>query len=182
MLSFSGRMSCQWGLSWFLKQETKKTEWETNQQTEWLNGEDATQVSERLYWSHTLEICDKYLSVWSWPIHLRSSTGLEFIFFFLSFFFLLRSSSWKHEAQVTRSAHIWVSAKGLLNSDWLSYQLFLQVNGPDDSIVPHSENEEKEEAQLCVAHLSDPSVVKDWLPPVGKPVHQDVVVPGKDTS
>lgn len=64
-----------------------------------------------------------------------------------------------------------------LCSDWLSHQLLLQVNGPDDGIVSHSQNEEEEEAQLCVAHLPHPSIVKDWLPPIRKSVDQDVIVP-----
>lgn len=64
-----------------------------------------------------------------------------------------------------------------LHSDWLSHQLLLQVNGPDDGIVSDSQNEEEEEAQLCVAHLPHPSVVKDWLPPIGKTIDQNVIVP-----
>ena len=63
------------------------------------------------------------------------------------------------------------------HSDWLSHQLFLQVDGPDDGVVTHSEDEEEEEAQLCVAHLPHSSVVEDRLPPIRKPVDQDVVVP-----
>lgn len=70
----------------------------------------------------------------------------------------------------------WLS-EYLLCSDWLSHQLFLQVNGPDDSIVAHSEDKEEEEGQLSVTHLPHSSVVENWLPPIRKAVHQDVIIP-----
>lgn len=57
------------------------------------------------------------------------------------------------------------------------HQLLLQVYGPEDSVVAHGEDEEQEEGQLCVTHLPHSSIVKDRLPPVRKPVDQDVVVP-----
>lgn len=63
-------------------------------------------------------------------------------------------------------------------SDWEPHQLFLQVNGPDDGVMSHGEYEEQEEGQLGVTHLPHSSIVKDWLPPIRKPVHQDVIVPG----
>ena len=63
-----------------------------------------------------------------------------------------------------------------LCSDWLSHQLFLQVDGPDDRVVSNSEDHEEEEAQFRVTHLSHSSVVEDWLPPVRKPIHQDVII------
>lgn len=65
----------------------------------------------------------------------------------------------------------------MLSSDWLPHQLFLQVYGPDDSIVSHGEYEEEEEGQLSITHLPYSSVVKDGLPPIRKPVYQDVVIP-----
>lgn len=65
----------------------------------------------------------------------------------------------------------------MLCSDWLSHQLFLQVYGPDDSIVSHSEYEEEEEGQLSITHLPYSSVVKDGLPPIRKSIYQDVVIP-----
>ncbi len=65
----------------------------------------------------------------------------------------------------------------MLCCDWLSYQLFLQVYGPDDSVVSYCKDEEEEEGQLSITHLPYSSVVEDRLPPIRKPVHQDVVVP-----
>jgi len=66
-----------------------------------------------------------------------------------------------------------------LCSVWMSHQLFLQVDGPDDSIVSHGENEEEEEAQLSVAHLPHPLVVEDRLSPIREPIYQDVVISTK---
>lgn len=63
--------------------------------------------------------------------------------------------------------------------DWPSHQLFLQVDGPDDSVVSHSEDEEEEEAQLSVTHLPHSSVVEDRLPPIRKSIHKDVIVPAQ---
>lgn len=58
-----------------------------------------------------------------------------------------------------------------------SYQLLLQVDGPDDGVVSHSEDEEEEEAQLRVAHLPHTAVQGEGVFPVRQPVHQDVIVP-----
>lgn len=46
------------------------------------------------------------------------------------------------------------------------HQLLLQVDGPDDYIVAHGQDEEEQEAQLPIAHLPHSPVVEHWLPPV----------------
>lgn len=77
MVSFRGRMSCQWGRSWALNQPIRE-----NQQrhpSAGSSGDDST----------------PYLSVLSWLVHFSSSVGLELTFFFFSRFFLLSSSSCK---------------------------------------------------------------------------------------
>lgn len=65
----------------------------------------------------------------------------------------------------------------LLSCNCPPHQLFLQVYGPDDSVMSHGEYEEEEESQLSVAHPPHSSVVKDWLSPIRKSVDQDVVIP-----
>lgn len=65
----------------------------------------------------------------------------------------------------------------LLFCDRLPHQLFLQVDGPNDGVVSHGEYEEEKEGQLSITHLPYSSVVKDWLPPIRKSIHKNVIIP-----
>lgn len=110
----------------------------------------------------------RYLSVP--PAHLSSSAALLLPLFFFSLFFLLSISSWTDRQVRRRSGRVQQDAG-------VPHQLLLQVDGPENGVVSHGEDEEEEEGQLPVAHLPHSAVVEDRLPPVGEAVEQDVVIP-----
>lgn len=57
-----------------------------------------------------------------------------------------------------------------------AYQLLLQIDGPYNSIVTYSQNEEEEEAQLSITHLPNTSIIEDRLSPIWQPINQDVII------
>lgn len=111
MVSFRGRMSCQWGRSWALNQPIRENQ-HRHPSARGRYGDDST----------------PYLSVLSWLVHLSSSAGLELTFFFFSRFFLLSSSSCKRQwlagGQKDRLTHVLLcsirASECQLSSSWLA--------------------------------------------------------------
>lgn len=64
-----------------------------------------------------------------------------------------------------------------LSSTTHQLQLSFKVHSPSDNVVSNADKDKQQQKELHKCHLSDPSVVVDWLLPVRQTVPQNVVIP-----
>ena len=56
-------------------------------------------------------------------------------------------------------------------------QLSFKVRSPSNNVVTNADKGKQQQKELHKCHLSDPSVIVDWLLPVRQTVPQNVVIP-----